>query len=346
MQKIEQEPWQTRWKRRLTSIPILFALLIVYTILLPLILCLTMLFDIFKKNRLAATRGAIMLFFYIGLSNYCLGIGIVLWIIFGVWLPADNTFYLKLNFRLQWFWARILLTFGFSLYGLKLKVEGLEELEEGPYLLFMRHSSLADALLPANLASRNYGTLLRYVLKKEMLWEPCFDVVGNRIPNYFVNRSAEDNQVEIENVGKLATDLSAHEGVVIYPEGTRFSHKKRNALIEKYSGDANPALQERLSRYTHVLPPRFGGPMVLLKNAQHADVVFMAHYGLDKATHFSDLLAGRIIGSDISIRLWRVRAQDIPGEDEAIKSWIDVQWLEVNRFIAQKEASEQQTQSV
>ena len=130
MEKIEQEPWQTRWKRRLTSIPILFALLIVYTTLLPFILCFTMLFDIFKKNRLAATRGAIMLFFYIGLSNYCLGISIVLWVLFGVWLPSDNSFYLKLNFRLQWFWARMLLTFGFSLYGLKLKVEGLEELEE------------------------------------------------------------------------------------------------------------------------------------------------------------------------------------------------------------------------
>ena len=341
MQKIEQEPWQKRWKRRLTSIPILFALLIVYTTLLPLILCFTILFDILKTNRLAATRCAIMLFFYIGLSNYCLSVSIALWVLFGVWLPANNSFYLKLNFKLQWFWARMLLLVGFTLYGLKLDVQGIEALKEGPYLLFMRHSSLADALLPANLASRNYGTLLRYVLKKEMLWEPCFDVVGNRIPNYFVDRNASNNETEIDNVGKLGTDLSANEGVVIYPEGTRFSTKKRQALLDKCANNANPELLKRVEHYTHVLPPRFGGPLKLLERASPTDVVFMAHYGLDKATHFADLLAGRVVGSKISIRLWRVSATEIPSEDEKIKAWLDEQWSTVNTFIAQTELADQ-----
>ena len=341
MEKIKQEPWTKRWKRRFISIPILASLLIAYTSLLPGILCLTLIFDLMKQNRFASTRCAFMLGFYIWLSNFCLAVSILLWILCGAGLFTGDKFFLKLNFRLQWFWARMLLVVGFTLYGLKLDVQGIEALKEGPYFLFMRHSSLADALLPANLASRNYGTLLRYVLKKEMLWEPCFDVVGNRIPNYFVDRNASNNETEIENVGKLATELSANEGVVIYPEGTRFSAKKRQALLDKCANNTNPELLKRVEHYTHVLPPRFGGPLKLLERAPPTDVVFMAHYGLDKATHFADLLAGRVVGSKISIRLWRVSSNEIPSEDEKVKTWLDEQWSTVNTFIAQTELADQ-----
>ena len=38
--------------------------------------------------------------------------------------------------------------------------------------------------------SRRYHLRLRYVLKRELLWDPCLDIVGQRVPNIFVDRDA------------------------------------------------------------------------------------------------------------------------------------------------------------
>ena len=41
---------------------------------------------------------------------------------------------------------------------------------------------------------------LRYVLKRELLLDPCLDIVGNRLPNCFVARSGADAQADIDKV--------------------------------------------------------------------------------------------------------------------------------------------------
>jgi 1-acyl-sn-glycerol-3-phosphate acyltransferase len=86
---------------------------------------------------------------------------------------------------------------------------------------------MVDTMLPAHLVANPTGFRLRYVLKKELLADPTLDIGGNRLPNYFINRGAGDSAKETEAVRRLASDLGSNDGVLIYPEGTRYSEEKR-----------------------------------------------------------------------------------------------------------------------
>ena len=56
----------------------------------------------------------------------------------------------------------------------------------GPLIVFIRHSSTIDTLIPTELITRRHGLKLRFVMKTELLADPCLDVAGHWVPNYFV----------------------------------------------------------------------------------------------------------------------------------------------------------------
>ena len=110
---------------------------------------------------------------------------------------------------------------------------GRRVIEPGPVLVLMRHASIVDTLLPAALITRRHGIRLRYVLKRQLLADPCLDIAGGRLPNAFVGRDSGDSEGEIARVRALARDLTAHDGVLIYPEGSRFTEEVRRHALER-----------------------------------------------------------------------------------------------------------------
>ena len=111
------------------------------------------------------------------------------WLASGVWLGVSRQRFLRWNYGLQRLWARGFVWVGLRLFSMRLHVE-----EDGyifsdqSILLLVRHTSLADTILAAYLVSVQKGFRSRYVMKRELLWDPCLDIVGNRLPNYFVDR--------------------------------------------------------------------------------------------------------------------------------------------------------------
>ena len=124
------------------------------------------------------------------------------------------------------------------LFRLRLEVTGDDAVAPGPVIVLIRHASIVDNLLPANLITRPHRIRLRYVLKRELLADPCLDVAGRRLPNYFVRRGTGEAQ-EVERVRALAHGLGADEGVLIYPEGTRFTPERRARAIARI-GERDP----------------------------------------------------------------------------------------------------------
>jgi hypothetical protein len=85
----------------------------------------------------------------------------------GLWLgrlAIGRTRYLDWNFRVQCWWARTLFTGARHIFGMHLDVKGLDQLATGAILLFMRHASVGDTVLPAVLVSSHQGIRLRNVL--------------------------------------------------------------------------------------------------------------------------------------------------------------------------------------
>jgi 1-acyl-sn-glycerol-3-phosphate acyltransferase len=150
------------------------------------------------------------------------------------------------TWRLQQLWAGALFGAARALFRIRVEVSGDGEVEPGPVLVLLRHASIVDTLLPANLIARPHGIHLRYVLKRELLSDPCLDVAGRRLPNYFVRRGTGEAR-EVERVRALAEGLGAEDGVLIYPEGTRFTPARRERALARIAARRGRARRGRRS---------------------------------------------------------------------------------------------------
>jgi 1-acyl-sn-glycerol-3-phosphate acyltransferase len=250
-----------------------------------------------------------------------------------IWPAGSHEVWLSRHYTLQDYWAGALLGGAVKIFRLKIQIEGQEAFEGGPLLLFMRHATVIDTLLPAALVSRPHGMRLRYVLKRELRIDPCLDIVGDRLPNAFVRRGLADGSAERARVIDLARNLGSKDGVVIYPEGTRFTRERRARLLEKFAEAGETARLAMAESFQHVLPPRLAGVMGLMDAAPEADVVFCAHSGMERVTRLGDLFSGEVLGAKLRVRSWRVRAQDIPRAEAARKAWLEEEWRRVDRFV-------------
>jgi 1-acyl-sn-glycerol-3-phosphate acyltransferase len=237
------------------------------------------------------------------------------------------------HYALQRWWAHAIFDGAAGIFGFRVDVAGEDVVGHGPLLVLMRHASVADTPLPVVLLSVRHGLRMRYVLKRELLWDPCLDLVGHRIPNVFVRRGSDDGAREVAQVTKLARGLGRRDGILIYPEGTRFTPQKlvraRAAIAER--GDA--ARVARVGALRHVLPPRLGGALALLGAAPDADVLIVAHTGFEAVGSFNDLWNGGLVGCHVRVQLWRVPRADIPDAPDGQAAWIDAQWARIDAWL-------------
>ncbi|HEU4429578.1 MAG TPA: 1-acyl-sn-glycerol-3-phosphate acyltransferase [Myxococcota bacterium] len=336
-----EEPWLRRWARRAFTLPLAYGGLAVFALGLPIWLALGALADLASggsKRRWPIVR------------SVCLALGYAFWTCLAVasWagialaslgLPRQR--YLRRLFRLQQFWARGLFTTAQRALSLRVHVEEGFVPDEQPILLFVRHASLVDVLLPAVFVSGPHDVLLRYVMKREVLFDPAIDLVGQRLENAFVSRGKGSADREELAIRSLASGLGGREGVIVFPEGTRFSEAKRSEALARIRESGDAARLARAEQLKHVLPPRSRGPLAVLDAAKSADVIFLAHRGFDGAVGALDLLRGRLIGRAVELKTWRVPRAQVPAEREACLAWLDAEWARVDAWIARRIAAEE-----
>jgi 1-acyl-sn-glycerol-3-phosphate acyltransferase len=235
--------------------------------------------------------------------------------------------------QLQLWWATGLFRAASRILRLSLEVEGADEIGRGPFIVLIRHASLADSLLPSVVFGVR-GIRLRYVLKRELLWDPCLDVVGQRLPNAFIRRGSGESAAELAAIASLGRDLEPDEGVLIYPEGTRFTPAKRDRALERIEASGRPDLLTRARALEAVLPPRTAGVVSLLDVAPDADVLIVAHTGLEGLASASDILRLGGSGRRIRVRLWRVPRAAIPETRDARVRWLYNEWTRVDAFVS------------
>jgi 1-acyl-sn-glycerol-3-phosphate acyltransferase len=323
--------------RRLLTVPTILVLAVALTLTAPLLLPTAAAFDLLLRRRLATLRlvGFAIVYLWAETAGILASLGLWLWQALS---GPDRQRTLDAHFRLQCWWAGTLFGAARRLYGIRIELETDADLGSGPVLVLLRHTSMADTLLGAAVFSIPHGLRLRYVLKSELLWDPCLDIVGHRLPNVFVDRAASDRAAGIRAIGDLAQGLGPRDGVLIYPEGTRFSHAKRERVIQRLRHAGEDALSERAERLRHVLPPRPAGTLALLAAAPEADVVICMHTGLENAATLGDFLSGRLIGRTLRVRCVRHPAKEIP---DAPLDWLLERWDEVEAFVANaQEASD------
>jgi 1-acyl-sn-glycerol-3-phosphate acyltransferase len=328
-----------RWGRRLvtfTAVVVAFAALLALS---PGLLVLCAIADVVQRARFAAVRSLLMVLFYLA----CEIAGLVA--AGALWLRVVGEPAVDANFRLQWWWASALFSAARALFGLRVEVTGEDAVRGGPVLVLARHVSVADTLLPSALVSRPYGLRLRYVLKQELQWDPCIDVVGGRLPMAFVLRGSRDNSGDVAAVRQLAEGLGERDGVLIFPEGTRATPARRARVLAKLeaSPSTTPEQLADARRLAHLLPPRLDGVLALLEADERADVVFLAHAGLERVRTLADIRRGRMVGESIQIHFWRCPRREVPADREERIRWLTRQWQAMDDWVGATEPRERRS---
>lgn len=320
--------------RRLVTVPGYFVAWALWLAASPLWLVATALVDAVRRSGGVALRCAMLVAVY--LTCEVLGIlasaGLWAW---GLLPGTDSRRYEDIHFRLEAWWGTTLFRWVVRLFGLRVEVEGHDEAElgRGPYLLLVRHSSTADTLLASALISGPHRMRLRYVLKRELLWDPCLDIVGNRLPNVFIDRFTADPVREVRLVEQLARDLGPRDGILIYPEGTRFSEAKRIRALERFRDKGDTAMVEYATGLTRVLPPRPGGTLGLLEAAPQADVVLCAHTGFEGAASLLEIWNGALLNRVVRVDFRRVARERIPASRDDRAAWLLEEWQRVGDWV-------------
>lgn len=319
-----------KFLRRLITLGVLFPAAVVNTFILPAVLVIFVLIDLCMNRRLPLTRAYLVISFYLFWESLGVLAAFAVWVFPG---PRSPRSFLQCNYVLQRIWVDGFTRVGSLLFSLTPDVRGVFTFGERPFLLLARHTSLADTILVSWIVLVRHKIRMRFVMKQELLWDPCLDIVGNRLPNYFVDRNAKDNTQEIANIASLAGGLGPGEGVVMYPEGTRFSEEKRVKALQRLEGQGHTELLQYAEEMLHVLPPRLAGTMALLENAPGADVVFFAHTGFESAASFSEFFRGSMIGREVRVQYWAVPASDVPADHVTRKQWLYREWLHMDEVV-------------
>lgn len=232
---------------------------------------------------------------------------------------------------IQRFWAAGVWRGAVIAFKASIEVTGDDALLPMPAVILPRHSSLADTMLAQLVIQKPFKTPLRYVLKQELLWEPCLDIAGTRLPNIFVKRNSGHVERELEQIAAGVADLGADEGVLLYPEGTRFNPKLAQNIKRKMAGKIDP--NGPIATLEHVLPAKQAGLFTILDTVSSIDVVFMAHVGFDSFRNLNDLTNGTALNTVCKIHCWRVPASEIPEELEARSEWLAQEWKKMDEVV-------------
>ena len=145
-----------------------------------------------------------------------------------------------------------------------------------PVLVLSRHAGEGDTLLVIHelLCRRDRGP--RVVMHEALRLDPLIDVLGERLPNRFVDPRGGDTEVEIAAMAREVGDTGA---LVIFPEGANFSQEQRRRGIERLERAGHDEEAACAREMRHVSAPRPGGALAAIEAAPEADVVVMGHAG-------------------------------------------------------------------
>ena len=202
-----------------------------------------------------------------------------------------------------------------------------------PILVACRHAGPGDSFTLIHALMHWYAREPRVVLKNTLAWDPAIDVLLRRIPARFITPDPKAGQDLESQIAELAHGLDENDAFVIFPEGGNFTPHRRQRAIDRLRRLGMERMAERAEAMTNVLAPRPGGLLAALDAAPDADVVLVAHTGLDHMLTVGDVWRELPMDKRLVMRWWQVSRADIPADREARIDWLFGWWEEIDRWI-------------
>jgi 1-acyl-sn-glycerol-3-phosphate acyltransferase len=321
-----------RWVRRLVLAPAVVGLTVVVLLTLPVWLVVAAAVSPFLPGRMRALRVLWVLIVALVLETAMLCALAWLWVVSGFGLAVRRPLFQWLHYQLVGWYLRMLYREAARVLRLRVEVEGPapDEYLDRPLLVFCRHAGPGDSFLLVHALVNWYVREPRIVLAAALQWHPAIDVVLNRLPNRFVSGGGEEAE---RRIGELATALDHDDAFVIFPEGGNFTERRRLVAIERLRAAGLEEMAQRSERMRNVLPPRPGGVHAALAAAPEADVVWVAHAGLDHLYTLADIWRELPLDGTVRMRWWRVPAAEVPRDPDAQLEWLYSWWERIDEWV-------------
>jgi 1-acyl-sn-glycerol-3-phosphate acyltransferase len=209
-----------------------------------------------------------------------------------------------------------------------------------PLLVCCRHAGPGDSFTLIHALMHDYQREPRVVLKDTLRWDPAIDVLLNRIPARFISPNPAAGDDLESQISTLAANLDENDAFVIFPEGGNFTPQRRTRGIERLRKLGMEKMAARAEAMTNVLAPRPGGFLAALEAAPDADVVLVAHTGLDHMLTVGDVWRELPMDKQIIMRWWTVSAHEIPADRDARIDWLFDWWERIDSWIEENRPEE------
>nr|WP_297419615.1 1-acyl-sn-glycerol-3-phosphate acyltransferase [uncultured Nocardioides sp.] len=321
--------------RRVVLAPLVILLTIVLLTAMPLWLLIAVLLSPIVPGRLRPLRLMSIAMLHLVLESILLVELFGLWIASGFGAFIRRPFFERIHYDLVQTYLVVFFREARRVLRLKIVTEGpAPDAHPGePLLVCCRHAGPGDSFTLMYALMHWYGREPRVVLRDTLQWDPAIDVILNRLPSRFVSPKGSPGSSLEEQVGALARNLDHNDAFVIFPEGGNFTPERRQRAIDKLRRLGLEAMAARAERMENVLAPRPGGLLAALDAAPEADVVLVAHTGLDHMLTIADVWREIPMDKQIIMRWWRVPREEIPAGREERIDWLFSWWERIDRWI-------------
>ncbi|MEP6814881.1 MAG: 1-acyl-sn-glycerol-3-phosphate acyltransferase [Marmoricola sp.] len=321
--------------RRAVVAPAVIALTVLLWSTLPFWLIGTGIVAAFVPAWLRPVRLAWVLVLHLTLESVILVELFGLWIASGFGLFIRRPFFERIHYDIAQ--AYLVVFFGEARRVLRLKVETVGPAPDAfpgePLLVCCRHAGPGDSLILMYALMHWYGREPRVVLKDTLAWDPAVGIVLHRLPSRFVRPNPGAGEDVESEIADLARDLDENDAFVIFPEGGNFTAKRRERAINRLRMLGMERMARRAERMKHVLAPKPGGVLAALAAAPEADVLLVAHTGMDHVLTIRDVWHWLPMDKRITMRWWRVPRDEIPAGREAQIDWLFGWWEQIDAWI-------------
>jgi 1-acyl-sn-glycerol-3-phosphate acyltransferase len=202
-------------------------------------------------------------------------------------------------------------------------------------LVLSRHGGPGDSVLMVHtLMNADHLREPRIVLKDALQFDPLVDVYLNRLPARFISPNPEPGANPQAAIASLATGMGVDDALLIFPEGGQFTAGRRLRAIASLRKKRLLAAAARAEAMQNLMPPRPAGVQAALTAAPHADVVFVAHTGLDHMLTLGDVWRELPQDKVLQLRWSFVPAVDVPRDPDDQVAWLYSWWADMDAWIA------------
>jgi 1-acyl-sn-glycerol-3-phosphate acyltransferase len=336
--------------RRLVLVPLVVVLAAGLAAATPLVAVLSMAFNLVRRQagldpvpRSRALRVAVLALAWSAAETAALTVLLCLWIASGFGGRLDTEPYRARQYAVMRWFLDLIYRVTQRACGLRVQVAGPPDAaacDDRPLIVLCRHAGPGDSLLLARYLLSVRGRRSRIVMKAALQLDPSVDVMGNRLPNVFLRRSGTagargaDGR-RTEQVRRLAAGLDPGSALVIFPEGGNWTPQRWRRAVDRLRRQGHDELASRAAAMPNVLPPRPGGAFAAFAACPAADVIFVAHTGLDRLVSVRDVWRGLLTDMEVRARWWRVPSASVPrdADHDAQVSWLYDWWGRIDAWI-------------